>query len=394
MRGLSTMINTTLLIGGLTLLGLPALAQQLPSFELKGWHQRLGCLEQAVPLPPVAAPGSVPIASLLYQDEYFELGCMVSGFQGYFAPSRWDGHQLYGDCGVDVTGAPNSVLVEGANSASVELVPNGHTASSGIVVPATGYIKFDWGYIGGSTFSELTFFHISVNGQLVEAVSDVACSNTFFSGLLRAGDRIEIHAGADGIAPEVRLSAFEFISNSMGVYERTWTATGNDGRSACFLQYVSVKKPDLGTVLFPDDFDGGQQPILDYAPSLDPIWTGYPVFDLDGSGYTSDDQYSISDANGRVTLSWQDELAEEGGLCTLQRHWTVTDRCGGNVLRHIQIIKMAGHCPGPDSYSDGLYPKGGNSVLSPSAGSSKDTSSVEKGELINSVQQVTDVMAW
>ena len=313
------------------------------TFQLTGWHQSVSCLQEITPQPPVTNHSNITLKTLTYTDEYFRLGCTATGFQGYFSPSRWQAEHEKGDGGVDVTGAPNSVLVEGANSASVVMLA-GSSAAYKIAIPATGYAKFNWSYIGGSNLLDNSFY-ITINDEPIDQLKETNRSGTFFSGLLQAGDYISLHGNAPNKGFKIKLSNFEFISNTIAIYEREWTALDANNEMSTFIQHVSVKKPDLSTIVFPSNYDGYHLPVLDYSPSVEPEWTGYPVFDIDGSNYTSSDQFPLEDALGTVEYKWEDEYLYEGGFCIIYRHWTISDYCGGNTVKHTQILKMAGGCP-------------------------------------------------
>ncbi|MDX1666295.1 MAG: hypothetical protein R3350_03655 [Saprospiraceae bacterium] len=86
-----------------------------------------------------------------YTEKYFSLKSRGSDFENYFQPANWQVIKKYGDGGVDVTGAPNTILVEGANTVKVEAAPRRLTVVK-IVIPAEGYVAFDWSKVGGSTF--------------------------------------------------------------------------------------------------------------------------------------------------------------------------------------------------------------------------------------------------
>ena len=96
---------------------------------LKGWsvtpnHLAVNCLDQialsALPHPQVQDI-SGQMAGLSAEDQYFSLASASQKWTDYFAVSRWEIAKIKGDGGVDVTGAPNAILVEGANSALVSL---------------------------------------------------------------------------------------------------------------------------------------------------------------------------------------------------------------------------------------------------------------------------------
>ena len=334
--------------------------------RVEGTHQVTNCLKQDEAISPVVyAPGNAAV-SLSYQDQYYKLGCAVSGFEEYFAPSRWAAFKINGDGGVDVTGAPNSILVEGANRASVIATP-GSAASYRIAIPAEGYVSFDWGYIGGSNLLNRQFW-VEVNGERAESMAEGHTAGSFFSSLLLPGDELRFNIVSDEKGFQIQLSNFEFLSNAIGVIERRWEALAENGERGCFTQLVSVKKPDFTQVIFPGNLDGIEYPQLEMGASLEPVWTGYPVIDEDGSVATTYDQYPLSDDGCAFSLKWEDEILSDNGDCIVFRHWIVSDYCGGNVQEHTQVIKMRGGCPENDNskpYGQYDRPENGNYNSSP-----------------------------
>lgn len=312
-------------------------------YRFAGDHGSVGC--QAIPeLAPPVLLGAVDVPTYTYQDEYFTLDCTSNGFKDYFALSRWEQRDhRYGDGGVDVTGAPNSVLVEGANSASIVLAP-GSQAAYELAIPADGFVKFDWSYVGGSSFSHATF-EIAINGQLVDELTVGQYSNTFFSSILSVGDRLQLLVAAADEGFSIRLDNLEFFSNALGVVERTWQAWEGDAEIGVFKQYISLEKPDFSHLLFPSDYDGLSAPILEDATSLSPEFTGYPVIDRDGQWATTHDQLELSEEHCGFQSSWSDEMLYDNGLCIIYRTWVVRDLCGGNKQKAVQILKLSGGCP-------------------------------------------------
>ncbi|MCB9296738.1 MAG: hypothetical protein H6559_27015 [Lewinellaceae bacterium] len=311
--------------------------------RLDGAHQAVSCLGSQDVVPPVVYAPDNTTASLTYQDQQFKLGCAVSGFQEYFAPSRWAAVKINGDGGVDVTGAPNSILVEGANRASVIATP-GSAASYRIAIPAEGYVSFDWGYIGGSNLLNRQFW-VGINGERVESMAEGHTAGTFFSSLLAPGDELSFNIVSGEKGFEVQLSGFEFLSNAIGVIERHWEAATETGQQTGFTQLVSIRKPDFTQVVFPGNLDGVEYPLLEYGASIEPVWTGYPFIDEDGSVATTHDQYALSDDGCSFGVKWEDEILYDNDGCIVFRHWTVSDYCGGNVQSETQVIRMRGGCP-------------------------------------------------
>lgn len=364
------------------------------TLSLQGWHYSVSCLEEITPQPPSVLGAEHASLEFDYQEKYFPLSCITRGFDTYFAPSRWTKHKNKGDGGVDVTGAPNSVLVEGANSASVVL-PSGSSAHYSIVIPATGYVTFDWSYIGGSNLLKKSF-ELAVNDQMISELSADETRSSFSSGLLQAGDEITLraHSACDGF--EIRLANFEFISNAVGIYERSWKVRSHIGQEADFLQFISVKKPDFTTLLFPSDYDGYHAPSLQPSDEYSPEITGFPVFDQDGLYSTTLDQLSLLKAGGVVLCKWNDEYLKEDGHCFIYRTWTVTDHCGSNIIEHTQLIKLNADCPETSpkqagtkdgsytsvNYSNNPYIQEGQMAI--------DTGS----QLINSTLQPKELSSW
>ena len=339
-----------LLVGMVPGYALPAEVLERDSGEhcmitLDGIHQQVRCFDPVPPVPPVAITACGMAVMLSFEDQYFQLGCTVSGFEGYFALSRWAAHKIKGDYGVDVTGAPNSILVEGANTASVVVAPES-VASLEIAIPANGFVSFDWRYIGGSNFPNQSFW-IDVNGKRADEMHAGLESGSFFYGPLEVGDVLGLHAIAPAAGFEVQLANFEFMANAMGVIERRWKATGLAGQEAFFTQLVSLEKPNLSLVTFPGNFDGFEYPVLGWGGATAPSLTGYPVLDEDGLLSTTHDQYPLLGSKSPFALSWEDEMLydESGNLCTIFREWTVADQCGGNIIVHTQFIKFQGACP-------------------------------------------------
>jgi hypothetical protein len=313
--------------------------------RLDGFHHAVTSLEILAPIPPVAVASCGDAVKLSFEDQYFQLGCIVSGFKDYFALSRWAAHTIKGDVGVDVTGAPNSILVEGANTASVVAAPESE-ASVQIAIPADGFVAFDWRHVGGSTFSHLPFW-VDINGERADDAHADQQSGSFFFGPLAAGDLLGLHVLADSESLAVELSNFTFHSNAMGVLERRWKAVSAGHLEAVFTQLVSVKKPNLSLVVFPGNYDGFEYPALSWGESIHPEWTGYPVLDEDGLLSTTHDQHSLRESAAPFNFSWRDEVLydDAGNWCSIFREWTVADECGGNILLHIQHIKLQGACP-------------------------------------------------
>jgi hypothetical protein len=312
---------------------------------LTGVHGTVSCQEEWQAPPPVLSYPLSDSITYTFEDQYFPLSCQSQGWQGYFAWSNWTYATRQGDGGVDVTGAPNSVLVEGANSASILLTP-GSQAAYELAIPADGFVRFDWSYVGGSSFSNSTF-QVLINNETVQGMDSGRYSNTFSSSFLNTGDTLMFIAQAAERGFEIRLSNFEFLSNALGVVERKWTAMSEGAIPiSTFHQLITVEKPAIPNIVFPESYDGLEAPILDNPDEADPAHTGYPVIDTDGDQATKHDQIDLGKEVCSFLATWYDETLFENGLCIIFRNWTVRDLCGQNRYHATQTLKVTGGCPG------------------------------------------------
>jgi hypothetical protein len=310
---------------------------------LTGTHGTVRCQDSWQVPPPVLSNTPSESISYTFEDQYFNLSCQSQGWQGYFAWSNWRHAVRNGDGGVDVTGAPNSVLVEGANSASIILAP-GSQAAYELAIPADGFVRFDWSYVGGSSFSNYTF-EVFINNEAVQAISPEQPSSTFNSSFLNAGDTITLFAEATKEGFEVRLANFEFLSNALGVLERSWTAVSRETPISTFRQLISIEKPDMDNIIFPESFDGFEAPAISKPLFSAPVNTGFPILDVDGDLSTKYDQISLEEEACSFQATWDDETLYEDGFCIIYRKWVVRDLCGQNAYHATQTLKVAGGCP-------------------------------------------------
>ncbi|WP_425420667.1 hypothetical protein [Phaeodactylibacter xiamenensis] len=308
-----------------------------------GTHGTVFCQDSWQVPPPVLSYSSSETIFYTFEDQYFNLSCQSQGWQGYFAWSNWRHATKDGDGGVDVTGAPNSVLVEGANSASILLTP-GSQAAYELAIPADGFVRFDWSYVGGSSFSDHTF-NVFINSEAVPALCPEQPFNTFYSSFLNTGDTLRLVAEAQEKGLKIRLSNFEFLSNALGVVERLWVATDKEETVCTFRQLISVEKPGINNIIFPESFDGSEAPILEDPATSGPAHTGFPVVDTDGDRSTTHDQISLDEESYSFIATWEDETLYENGFCIIYRKWSVRDLCGQNIYHSTQTLKVAGGCP-------------------------------------------------
>lgn len=263
------------------------------------------------------------------EDQYHLLGCLSEGFTNYFAPDRWSVAQVKGDGGVDVTGAPNSILVEGANIAQSKVPANGLTQFQ-IAIPAEGFITFDWRNIGGSNL-----FGVQTNAEA--PVWETSNAN-YFSTPLSAGDELKIYLPATETTTSSLhdfIANFKFLTNSMGVVERKWTASDEVGNESTFTQFIAVEKASLAQLFFPESTQTTQK-----STQVLPNLTGFPFLDLDGNLGTIADQYILQEKDDVFDLSWTDEIIQNKEGFYVQRVWVVEDWCSGSTLQKTQIIHL------------------------------------------------------
>lgn len=315
---------------------------------LKGWsvtpnHLAVNCLDQialsALPHPQVQDI-SGQMAGLSAEDQYFSLASASQKWTDYFAVSRWEIAKIKGDGGVDVTGAPNAILVEGANSALVSVNAES-IVQFNIVIPADGFISLDYENFGGSNLLNQVF---SVNAAGAVKVQKAAKAK-LFSPALRRGDVLALHFdNAANVPMEVRLSSLRFYTNAAGVWERRWTAGNTKGESIGFSQLITVEKATIADVLFPEDVFFDEAGLFEIQACTDPVCTGYPFLDKDGDLTTTFDRIAIERGTCDFNVSWSDELVQQSGQCIIERHWTISDRSSNNVFTARQSIHLA-RCP-------------------------------------------------
>lgn len=321
----------------------PLAAAPLP----EGWsvtpnHQAVNCLDQialsALPHPQVQDI-SGEIAGLSAEDQYFSLASASQKWTDYFAVSRWEIAKIKGDGGVDVTGAPNAILVEGANSALVSVNAESIVQFQ-IVIPADGFISLDYENFGGSNLLNQVF---SVNAAGAVKVQKAAKAK-LFSPALRRGDVLALHFdNATNVPMEVRLSSLRFYTNAAGVWERRWTADAK-GESIAFSQLITVEKAAIADVLFPEDVIFDEAGLFEVQACTDPVCTGYPFLDKDGDLTTAFDRIAIDRSTCDFNVSWSDELVQQSGQCIIERRWTISDQGSNNVFTALQSIHLA-RCP-------------------------------------------------
>ncbi len=328
--------------------------------EIRAEHLTTSCLQKnlsEVPNPTITA-GCSEVTNLSFNDSYHELAKNTGFHTGYFALEHWE--KKSGDGGVDVTGAPNCILVEGANIAQVSVAP-GRTAIIAIEVPTKGFATFDWKNIGGSNL----LFSILQNHNNQSIQRQGFCR----SALLQPGDTFAFQIeNASESHLSIQIADFAFLTNAAGIIRREWTATTDNQTQTTFNQYIAFQQLPLANIIFPENLDAQQK-------SLTPTNTGMPVFDEDGERITLYDQHELDQLKCAFAYTWTDEWTlDEQGYIVL-RHWQVTDK-SGNVREHTQMIRPQDSSALQNDFS---LP-----TEQPSAGIGKKTSAIFFGDDYNS----------
>lgn len=284
---------------------------------------------------PVFKSECSELVTLDKEEEYIDFNCNTSGFNGYFQLSRWQIQTIYGDGGVDVTGAPNVTLVEGANKALVKTAA-GSTTTLKIVIPANGIATFDWSNFGGSKF----FYSILLNGKSYPINKNNLNKGSFRTPILRIGDLLEIQMEASAQTDEVEISNFNFYSNAIGLLQRHWKAIDSNNKEFLKTQLIAIEKANITDVIFPADRDNFEAPALDLATDYSPATTGYPVIDKDGDLNSTHDQYLLKNEDCTFKVEWIDEWSNEEQTLLLNRRWIIEDLCSDNRMEETKIIKL------------------------------------------------------
>jgi hypothetical protein len=94
-------------------------------------------------------------------------------------------------------------------------------------------------------------------------------------------------------------------------------------------QTIQVKRPILGTIKFPSNFDGNPKPYIDAATqSTQPVFTGFPT--LNGINLTT---------NYGWIVNYSDNIKNfKDGTFAIYRKWVAFDTCTWQVNSDVQVI--------------------------------------------------------
>lgn len=315
------------------------------------------CTEQ-YDVTSIGTPGAVDnctsVAYILHEDEEIDFACGETGFTGYFAPENWNTCTIGsdGDGGVDVTGAPNSISVEGAENSPVsDNCP--YVTKFKIELPAEGYISFDWSSIGGSDFAhESAFF--TVGDTCVQLTLDGVTSGSYTSWLIEPGTWISFEVTSNGDANNLTafFENFHFYTPAIKVIHRNWTAYDEYFNEGYCTQVITIERTYLEEVQFPPNRDGVAALLLECGEVTSPTFTepsavGMPFLDADGDLSTTDDQSQFSANNEcRIDVYHNDVVFPEcDGNYTIARTWTVYNQCTEETIDSVQVIRVADTMP-------------------------------------------------
>jgi hypothetical protein len=313
---------------------------------ISGKHFSIYCLDETPAAELTAPETSGAVKSLVYEERFIDLGCRNKGFTGYFSPSEWTVSKIYGDGGVDVTGAPNALSVEGAGNAMVNVLSGGRTRMQ-IPVPTNGMIAFDWRNVGGSNlFSDE--FRVLVNDRAFSPIRHTQAGGRFRCPV-RSGDQLILEF-TPRHSTAIQIDQFRLLGSATAVIQRRWTATDEKGHSNEFTQFISIEQPNISDIIFPPSTHITPDP-----QAADPSITGYPYIDRDGDPATTGDRHFLVGNSCQFDVDYTDDLQQTPQGIFLYRHWIVSDECGGNTMEETQIIRLISDPASGRHPEDSLY---------------------------------------
>ena len=306
--------------------------------RLQAQHYSVYCMDNETP-DQFAAPKVLracdTIRELSFAERYETFGCTAGGFKDYFDLSQWTVRQIFGDGGVEVTGAPDTWSVDETDGSLLCVTPKGLMRME-ILLPAGGIVAFDWEHVGGSDLAA-GIFQVLINGKPAQ-VPGLTEGEGAFRWPVSAGDLLTMQFRPDTLL-SVRFENFRFLTNARGSLMRTWTATEEMGRRGSFTQFITVEQPSIADVIFPEDITETGSTVTAASPDI----TGYPFLDKDGNPATTEDRILLTDNNCAFQVEYIDEVQASAGCCILLRRWIVRDSCNGNTMQEMQTINLTGN---------------------------------------------------
>lgn len=252
---------------------------------------------------PVPKAGSPQAERAPYDYLYFDLGCNVDEWEGYFAPHRWQ--KVYeGNQDEDERLLLSESAQQTDNIASIlfETIRSEMETWS-IEIPAAGYLAFQLRATSPNISGEIT---VSVNGE--SATHQLRADGAYYSPFLQAGDVFSLNIPAGSTA--YRWSQLRFHTNFTGVIVRP-------SESALASRFTPILEGRIQRVYFPTAGPG--------------VW---PVFDQDGDPLTVYDQQELRCSTDRFEVEYEDTVIKKEATYYLERTFTIREKCRrGNWLR-------------------------------------------------------------
>ena len=250
--------------------------------------------------------------------QHFSLQQQFEAWPYYFHWNNWviDIAKSLGDGGVDVTGAPNSELVEGANQVLVNVTHSSLLRLS-IAIPAEGYLTFDLHQIGGSNI----YYQFVVNNKLVKPRG-----RSLITPLLHENDSIIIFCANVESLKALQKGKATFLSNAIGV------SCNRDGR------FIPGRAKTVEVLNWNSNYQVGFF-IGSGHLSRDDF---FPIVDQDGDWSTRHDQYSLEGVQDFFNYEWQDEniIDVTTQQLIIKRTWLITDKIHQNKTTIEQLIDI------------------------------------------------------
>ncbi len=255
-----------------------------------------------------ATTDSTPATEQVVPDEdylYFDLGCNMGPWSGYFAPQRWE--RIVKDS--PVAALPATANHEAAGqSPSIIFAEDRKDAEQWMIeIPAAGYLSF---CLQPSATGKRIPVSIMINDQPSDY--QVRSDGLYYSPFLQQGDRFSVLIPA-GVAV-YHWSKLMFHSNFNAVIVRPNAPTPEQ-------RFVVISEGNIQRVFFPSEAPG--------------TW---PVFDQDGDRTTTYDQTELRSSTERFEVDYTDNQVLNQDTFQLERTFIIREKCSrANWLKRSRI---------------------------------------------------------